>query len=148
MAEVVAVVASGISIVQIAAQVADSIVSIKKYWDQVKAAPDDIKHLLREMEAMSIMLHHIRDDITQNTLPDLVFDDSCVRQSFELCRDGAAELEQLAKDLAETIDGKSGLRKKISAARALTKKDDIKRLKQRLKNAIRLLSLAYQCYTK
>jgi hypothetical protein len=56
MAEVIGIVASGISIAQIAGQVASSIVKIKNFWDQVKAAPDDINHLLREVDSFSLIL--------------------------------------------------------------------------------------------
>lgn len=148
MAEVIGIVASGISIAQIAGQVANSIIRIKGFWDQVKAAPDDISHLLQEVDSFGLILRHIQDDLTRNALPDLVFDNECVRQSLELCRGGAIELEELAADLAEKLGGKSGLRRKFGSVRTMLKQDDIKRLKTRLKNAIRLLSLAYQCHTR
>jgi hypothetical protein len=148
MAEVIGIVASGISIAQIAGQVASSIVKIKNFWDQVKAAPDDINHLLREVDSFSLILQHIRDDLIHNALPELFLNNSCVRQSLELCRGGAVELEELANDLAGKLDGKSGLRRNIGSMKIVLKQDDIKRLKRRLKIAIRLLSLAYQCHTR
>jgi hypothetical protein len=148
IAEVIGLVASGISIVQIAGQAAGSIIKIKGFWDQVKAAPDDINHLLREVDSFSLILQHIRDDLTRNVLPEPIFDKDCVRQSLELCRGGAVELEGFANDLAQALDGKSGLRRKISSVKMVLKQDDVKRLKRRLKNAIRLLSLAYQCHTR
>lgn len=148
MAEVIGLVASGINIAQIAGQVASSIAKIKDFWDQVKAAPDDINYLLREVDSFSLILQHIRDDLAQNALPETVFNNDSVLQSLELCRSGALELEELANELASYLDGKSGLRRKIGSVRAVLKQDDIKRLKRKLKNAIRLLSLAYQCHTR
>ena len=148
MAEVIGLVASGISIAQIASQVASSILKIKDFWDRVKAAPDDINHLLLEVDSFSLILKHIQDDLTRDALPELLFNNDGIRQSLELCRSGAAELEELANELAGKLDAKSGLRMKIGSIRAVLKRDNIKRLKRKLKNAIRLLSLAYQCHTR
>jgi hypothetical protein len=143
MAEVIGVIASGISIAQIAGQVTSSIVKIKDFWDQIKTAPDDINYLLKELDSFSLILQHIRDDLTRDALPELVFNSDGLRQGLELCRSGATELEDLANELWAKLDGKSGLRKKIGSVRAVMKQDDIKRLKRRLKNAVRVLSLAY-----
>jgi hypothetical protein len=148
MAEVIGLVASGISIAQIAGQVTSSIAKIKEFWDQVKAAPDDISYLLLEMDSFSLILQHIRDDLEQNALPEIVFNNDGVRQSLELCRSGAVELEELTNELTSKLDEKSGLRRKIGSIKTVLKQDDIKRLKRKLKNAIRLLSLAYQCHTR
>ena len=42
MAELVGVVASGISIATLAAQIASSIVKLKSYWNELQDAPEDI----------------------------------------------------------------------------------------------------------
>jgi hypothetical protein len=42
MAELIGVVASGISIAQLTGQIANSLVKLRGYWDQVKDAPDEI----------------------------------------------------------------------------------------------------------
>jgi len=65
------VIASGTSIAQIAGQVTSSIVKIKDFWDQVKAIPEEINHLLREVDSFGLILPHIRDDLTRNALPEL-----------------------------------------------------------------------------
>ena len=51
-------------------------------------------------------------------------------------------------ELAEGVDGKVGEKRNAGAIRVLLKKEDVKRLKRRMKNAIRLLSLAYQLRTR
>lgn len=100
-------VASGISIAQIAGQVASSIIKIKGFWDQATAAPGDIRHLLREVDSFSLILQHIRDDLTRNPLPELAFNNDGVRQSLELRRSGAAELGELVNELVGKLDGNS-----------------------------------------
>jgi hypothetical protein len=51
-------------------------------------------------------------------------------------------------ELAVKIDGKKGWRRKAGASKVVLKREEVKKVKRRMKNAIRLLSLAYQCHTK
>ena len=89
MAEVLAIVASGISIAQITGSVVSSVDKIKDYWDQIKAAPDHIRNLLQEIDTLSLLLHHIQNYLTLSPLPNVVFDSSCTRQTLQLCQSGA-----------------------------------------------------------
>ncbi len=77
-----------------------------------------------------------------------MFDNACVQQTLELCKVGAASLEELLNDLAEKMDRKIGVRRRIGAARMVLQKAKIEKLKSRSKNAIQLLFLAYQCHTR
>jgi hypothetical protein len=101
MAEVLAIVASGISIAQIAGSVVSSVDKIKDYWDQIKDAPDHIQNLLQEIDTLSLLLRHIQDDLTPSPLLNVVFDSSCTRQTLQLCQSGATELEELVNELAK-----------------------------------------------
>jgi hypothetical protein len=148
MAEVLGVVASGISVAQIAGNVASTIAKLKRYWDQVKESPAEIAYLLREIESLGLILSHIRNDQARQTLPPLVSDNICVQQSLKLCTEGADELASLVEELAEKIEGKTGWRKRTASVKVVLRKEDIKRLKRRMKNAIRLLTLSYQCHTR
>ena len=145
MAEALGVVASGIAVGQLAGQITSSVIKLKGYWDQVKEAPEQIRQLLLEIDSLNLILRHIKDDLS---IRDPTSGSICVDQSLKLCKEGADELSNLVDELAEKIEGKSGWRKKARAAKVVLKKEDIKRLKRRMKNAVRLLSLAYQCHTK
>lgn len=46
MAEVLGVLASGISVGTLAAQIVNSVTKLKSYWDEIKEAPEDIKLLI------------------------------------------------------------------------------------------------------
>jgi hypothetical protein len=147
MAEVLGVVASGIAVTQLASQVASNIVKLKNYWGQIKDAPAEIEYLLREIDALNHVLSHIQQDqvgmgsSSVNNTPHL-------EQSLELCQQGAEELGALVFELAKKVDGKHGLKQKLGSAKVVLKKDELKRLKSRLKSAVRLLSLSYQCHTR
>ena len=145
MAEVLGAVASGIAVGQLAGQVASSIIKLKHYWDQVKDASEEIRHLMLEIDSLNLILGHIGDDVS---VSNPYFDKLCVEQSLKLCREGAVELNILVTELAEKVDGKRGMKKKWGGAKVVLRKEDIKKLKKRMKTAISLLSLAYQCHTK
>ena len=66
-----------------------------------------------------------------------------MRNSLELCREGAEELRVLVVEMERKlgVDGNSRARwkRKLGAAKVVWKKDEIKRFKGRLKSAVRLL---------
>lgn len=148
MAEVLGVVASGIAVTQLAGQIAGSIIKLKGYWSQVKEAPAEINHLIREIDSLNLMLQHMQDDRTQQFPQKLSAHNICIEKSLELCRECAMELSGLVNELAMKLQGKNGWRRKVGSAKVMLSGDDIKVLKRRLKGAIRLLSLSYQFHTR
>jgi hypothetical protein len=59
MADVVGVIASGITVAQLISQVAVSIIELKHLWNMVKEAPSDIKVHLARVESINLILSHI-----------------------------------------------------------------------------------------
>lgn len=149
MAEVIGLIASGISIAQLAGQVTSSTLKLKAYWSQIQEAPVDIKILVREIECLGGILGKIGEKIDTES-GDQREEDTGLRNSLELCREGAEELRGLVVEMERKlgVDGKSraGWKRKLGAAKVILKKDEIKRLKGRLKSAVRLLGLAHQSY--
>lgn len=148
MAEVLGIVASGIAVGQLASEVTSSIIKLKGYWDQVKEPPSEIRQLLLEIDSLNLILCHIQNDQREENILALGSTKVCVDQTLKLCKEGSDELGGLVRELVEKIDWKTGWRKKAGTAKEVLKKEEIKLIKRRMKNAIRLLSLAYQCHTK
>jgi hypothetical protein len=147
MAEVLGIIASGIAVGQLAGSITSNIVKLKEYWDQVKDVTGEIRQLLLEIDSLNLILSHIEQD--QNRAgPSDISQNICFEQSLNLCKQGTEELSGLVSELAVKIDGKKGWRRKAGASKLVLKREEIKKLKRRMKNAIRLLSLAYQCHTK
>lgn len=146
MAEVLGIIASGMAVGQLAVSITSSIIKLKEYWDQVKDAPGEILQLLLEIDSLNLILSHIEQD--RNRAGILTSQNVCLGQSLNLCKQGTEELSVLVSELAEKIDGKKGWRRKAGASRVVLKRGEIKRVKRRMKTAIRLLSLSYQCHTK
>jgi hypothetical protein len=145
MAEALGLVASGISVAQLAGNITTSVIKLKDYWEQVRDAPAEIGYLVREIDSFGLILSHIQNDQKRQPL----FDNACVQQSLRLCTEGADELSALVNELSNTIGGgRSGWRRKVGAAKVVLKKEEIKKLKRRMKHAMQLLSLAYNYHTR
>jgi len=86
MAEAIGIVASGISIGQLAGQVTACTLKLKAYWDEIKKAPTEIKYPVREIDALSPILSQIQDGYTGG-------ENVYLQHSLELCRDGVEELK-------------------------------------------------------
>jgi hypothetical protein len=145
MAEAIAVVASGVSIAQLAGQVAASTAKLKGYWKLVKQAPSDIEHLVGEIDSLSLLMTS-----TQNNQGALSWglDDSYLQHCLKRCEEGSKELRLVVEDLERLLEANGKWKRKVGAAKVVFRKDDIKRLKKRLESAVRLLQLAQVCYMR
>lgn len=148
MAEVVGLVASGISIATLAAQITSSVVKLKSYWDQVKEAPEDLTFLIEEIEDLSLLLSDIEDDQRRNPISAVLLERSSVSRCLEHCKRAASRLSELADDLGADLEAPNKLKNKWGSAKVLLKKDKIEKYRSRLERALRLLSLSHQCYTR
>ena len=140
MAEVVGVVASAISIVQLAGQITESVIALKQYWDQIKDAPSEISYLLEEIDSFQLIFHAIGDDQMSNS--PFHPNNPSMRQISILCDQAAEQLKSLVDDLSRKVEGKSGWKKTLGSIKVVLKKEDIQRLKERLKCAISLMHMA------
>lgn len=148
MAEIVGLVASGISITTLAVQIANSLAKLKSYWTDIIEAPEDILFLIEELDGLYSLLadidkHQQRNPMSSTVLPK----GTSISRCQEHCRRAASQLKEITDDLSADINTLHRLRKRWASAKIVFKKDTIKKYKSRLKSAIRLLSLSYQCYT-
>ncbi|KAF4633004.1 hypothetical protein G7Y89_g5113 [Cudoniella acicularis] len=147
MAEVVCVIASGISIFQLAGQLTRNIIKLKDYWAQIQDAPAEVEFLLRQVDSLGLIMNHIQVDHASQAKTAPNQDNTYLSQNLNLCKDGTRELSALVEDLADQIMGKRRWRKNVGCAKVVFKKDVIKRLKERMKIAVQLLSFSCQCHT-
>ncbi|TGO64447.1 hypothetical protein BCON_0007g00970 [Botryotinia convoluta] len=147
MAEILGTVASGISVAQLAGNLASSIIKLKSYWDQIRDAPDDIGFLVREIHTHHLILRSILESqakIASTGRPSNTF----LENSLKLCEDSSNELNELVKALGKEINSSNKWRSKLGATKVVLKNDQLKRLKKRMKNASRLMNLAITWQTK
>lgn len=147
MAEVLGLIGSGITVAQLAGQVAGRVIELKSLWNLVKDVPSDVKDHLVQVESINLILSHIQHDHGPETRPGKESDNIYIQRSLHLCKEGADKLGAAVSDLSDKIRGKTGWRLKIGSMKIVLKKDDLQRLREKMKSAIDLLSFAYQCHT-
>ena len=142
MAEVAGVVASGISIGTLAAQITSSLIKLQSYWDQVRDAPEEVRDLLEELRDLSNVIADIEADQQQNPMSGAILNSTstCLRH----CKEGADRLKELVDSLQVKLEASSKFKRKWGLAKVVLKKDQIDKYKASLERAIRLLSLSHQ----
>lgn len=140
MAEVLGIVASGISVASIVIQIGDSIVKLKEFWSAIKRAPEEVKYIIEEIETLSLILTDIGNNESQSDLTRIGREAG--RKCVELCQKGSKILEELVREL----DEKMGKSKRVGGFRAALKRGMIDRLRDRLRSAQFMLMLSNQTY--
>lgn len=141
MAELLSVFASGMSVVSLAIQVAESIQKLKAFHSLIRNAPIEIAFLLDEIEGLSLLLEDIDGSIQRNVVLDQRTK-LAVMKSYRLCLGTGDILKSLARDLAEGIE--KG--RKRGGFKAALNKGKIEDIQKRLESSKATLLLANQCY--
>ena len=127
MAEAIGIIASGINIAQLAAQISTSVARLKSYWDQVKDAPEDILFLIEELDSLSHIIADIEDHQRNTPLSKWILDDTSLSRSHERCKKGADRLREVAGELHSEIGtSNTKLKRKYTSAKVVLKKDSSK----------------------
>ena len=143
MAELLAVAASGISVVSFAIQIAESIQKLKYFYSLVQSAPTDILLLIDEIETLSLILEDI-DRSVQNSVFLDPHTKGVVMRSYTLCQKSGVSLKTLVQELEQGL--KAG--KKKGALKVALKNDKIEEFRKRLESAKMTMSLANQLYDR
>ena len=148
MAELVGVVASGIGIATLAAQIASSAIRLKGYWSELKEASKDIRLSIEEIEDIQLVLSDIEEDQRCNPISRTASGSRSASRCLERCKVGADLLKNLADDLGAEITSSSKTKKAWASAKVILKRDKFEKYKLQLERAVRVLTLSYQSYTK
>ena len=148
MAELVGVISSGIGIATLAAQITDSVIKLKSYWDQLKDASEDLQLLIEEIEDLNLLLSEIEKDQQRNPLSSRLLGSTAASKCFEHCKRGADRLKELTTELGLEIKAGGRWKKRWASAKVVLKKDRLEKYRSRLERASRSLSLAHQIYTR
>lgn len=148
MAEVLGVIASGVSIGALAGQIALSIARLKTYLDQVRDAPEDIKILIDEIESLHLLLSDIEDEQSRNPSSAILVEKNSPLRCLDHCKRGVERLQRVADEMAVDFDGLKPMKRKLVSAKIIWKRDRIEKYRAELASAIRLLTLSCQIHTR
>jgi hypothetical protein len=129
---------SGLGIASLAFQVGDCIMRLKGFWDAVKDAPDEIKHLIEEIETLSLVL----SDFETSETPELNLGHEIMSRCFQYCKKAVGILEVVVKE----VEGEIKKRRRLGSLKAVLKKGEIEKLRERLMAAQSMLMLSNNLY--
>lgn len=152
MAEVLGLVASGISVAQVAGSLVTASLKLKALLDEVKNAPENLRDMLDQLELLTPILCEAtaNSDDVAGTSPSLSAH-SHVQQALQkalgACQTASEQLELLAADLMSQINNaRGGVRRKHAKVKVVLKKGTLAQHEIRLQKTIQLLTLAQNTY--
>lgn len=151
MAEVLGLIASGLSVAQIAGSIVTTSIKIKALLDEVKEAPDSLKDMLEYIELLTPILCEATTNGDEsagitNSLP--LAATLHIQQALARCRAASEQLQLLARSLVSQIDtARGGVRRKRAMLKVVLKKGTLAEYEKRLQRTIQLLTLAQNAYT-
>lgn len=153
MAEVLGLVASGLSIAQIAGSIVTASLKLKALLDEVKDAPENLRDMLDHIELLTPILCEATaggGDVA-NTSPPHLSATSHLEQALQkvlaACQTAGEQIELLATDLMSQIGvARGGVRRKRAMVKVVLKKGKLAQYEMRLQKTIQLLTLAQNTY--
>ena len=142
MAEVVAIVASGISIAQISAQLLNCTQQLRGFCKALRDFPTEVESLLNEVEILGQIFSQLDSLTGSNCQPGA----TALKASLDHCRKAVTTLESLARSSREQLD-QSKKSRSLQLIRVALRKDEFKEVKGQLEAAKSLLNLSVTCYS-
>lgn len=148
MAELVGTVASAISIATLAGEIGSSVIKLKRFCKSIQDAPEDVAHLIEEIEMLIQLLLEIDESYETAKGLNVPLDTISSEKCSVLCRNSAVKLKTLMDTLVCDIENQSGFRKKLKYARIVFRKDKVEKYRTQLDRDIRMLSLLFAGQTR
>ena len=143
MAEVLGVVASGISIVQIAAQILGCVQQLQTFSRYIRNVPGDMQSTLDDIE-MTVQLFAEVKAFDEVAFPGQGL--GLLRNHLLKCQAAASSLQELVTKVIQPLKKDSKFRTK-HLIRAVLKKSEIEELKARLDSTKASLQMAVTCHS-
>jgi hypothetical protein len=140
MAEVIGLIASGISISALVVQISESVQKLHTFYASVQNAPKDIKDTLDELEIFSQILFDLKDDFEERCKINAK-GGSVVERCLRSCEVAAEELTAILMQLDHDLFV-GGARRHWASIKRVLKKQTINEMHSRLERAKSMLNLA------
>jgi hypothetical protein len=143
MAEILAVVASGMGVASLAMQVASSVKKLKDFCDRVKDTPSEVRDTLEDIEILSIVIDEIEAMARSGgCLPQGLH--NALLRSAKRCLEASDGLRSIASEIEAAIQK----RKLRGAVKGALKKSRLDEIRQRLESAKMTCVLAGQSHQR
>lgn len=146
MAEILGVVASAISVAQIAGQILSMVLKFKGLLYEVQDAPEAIGELIQQIEVLAPILCDIDHCQSQGVFPFLQSSNGLLQGALRHCQMSLDQLTDVVNDLSVRMESCRGIRRKMIALKMVLRQNLLARYERHLFFAVQLLSLAQQSY--
>lgn len=141
MAEVLGAVASGITIVALAARIGQGIVQLQDFMDQVKEAPEDILYMIEDIQTVSVVLADI------DTVCPPQDSESMISKHRQKCIAHCLRVANMLDGVVTEMQDQMRKRKFRGSVKTVLKEPALKRLRERLESAKTLLIMSNQIFS-
>lgn len=141
MAEVLGIVASGISVAQMAGQLLTCIEQLRTFCRALRNIPEELRGVLNEIEILGDVFYHLGVLDSTPSQPGY----SALRASLAHCQAAALKLQAVTMKSSSPL--KADKKRAWNAIKAVLRREEAKELKCQLEAAKSLLSLALTCYS-
>lgn len=146
MAEILAVVASGIAVAQAAQSLGEIAVSLSRLWRDIKDVPNTIRDLVEELEVAGKVFSVIESELEPPPESGSTPLTSLQCLTIERCRQAHKDLGALVDDLRADIASSRRRKKLLASVKVVLKKDTLEAYERRLQRALRFLDSAVQLH--
>jgi hypothetical protein len=143
MAEVLGIVASGISVVQIAGQLVKCVQQLRNVCRSIRDFPAELQQILQEIQVLGEVFCNL-ENLQGDYSPVGSFD--VLKASLAHCVVAKTALEAIISRTRSPQNARTG-KQNWYTIKAVFKKEEIKELKQRLEDSKSLLQLAMSCHS-
>ena len=140
MAEILGVVASGIAVGSLAAQILGSVSQILDFCSSINDAPDDIRDLLKELEILAEFVTIIEACDSQGDRSATTF------KALQYCQDASGSLAAVVNSIKLGFAVNNKTKRSWAAVRAVMKEKNLKKCLDRLERAKAMLFYAQQVH--
>ena len=142
MAEILGVIANGISIGSLAIQLVESLQKIHRFWKLVDGAPKDIGNTIEELQILASIFNDLLDQpqSSHRLLPS-----NSVQVCFQHCCKVIDDLKPIVEKLHTDLLGNK-CQKQWASIKSALRKEDLRDLTQRLERSKSTLELAIDSY--
>ncbi|KPM35107.1 hypothetical protein AK830_g11469 [Neonectria ditissima] len=144
MAEVVGLVASSFTLLEIAEKVTSGLFRLKRLWDEVKDVPETIGDILARLDVLLPVVVEIEKDFRDGSISA---GNSAQNLSLSYSQNAINELTFVIDDLSRNIESAKRFRRNSARVKVVLKKETLSKYEKKLEWAIQLLLLAQQLHT-
>ncbi|KAH8769265.1 hypothetical protein BGZ57DRAFT_826094 [Hyaloscypha finlandica] len=134
----ISIAGNGLGMASLALQVGQCMIVLKTFWDAVKDAPEDIRHLIEEIETLSLVL----SDFKTSEQPEFAPGNEASSRCFQFCKKAVENLNAAVKEVEVHIKK----RKRVGSVKAVLRRDVIEKLRDRLTTAQSMFMLSNNLY--